>query len=909
MGTECAGAHELRCVRPEQAQSRSTAGSTTTTASNPAVSRVGGSSSHGPCTCEPRESADATGAFAARGLSSRIRGAYRHTESVRREGTSLMSQLIDLLSQHKVPLAHNRTNLVQGGSIPRSVQLGVFTQRGRGITKDTYDFLSELQLIHHIAGMRSWCDRYLCISVNEMNAGDSLLAHVDGHNEDPNWTLLLGEFTGGELQVQQQDGSWSTKIQRQGQWLRYSGKQPHRVSPVLSGRRWSVTLYTPGSWHQVHLDDLLGFPVGQFLGKTARTAERMHNSRLILNAEPVEQAWEWQCDQTPKVAIERALQWLKPERTGCTSLQLRGSEAKKRLARLEPDLEGEVLIGLYGLAELKSPHRVELGSPHRDELGSPPRAELGSHHPRVELGSPPKAELGSHHPRAELGSPPRAELGSHHPRAELGSQYPRAEPGSPPELGRPPTSELGRPPEVQVELGSPLESCEHLLLILPSDVRPPSQKRELLRATAFVDDDRRAWLVWHNCLNSNALSERQPGRVRAFTHWLQKQQHWESRAQGSHNYPVVVDDEEEDVGDAEHEDPPDAVSEQEADNEVTQADRELLYRMHCNLGHPPKHILLRALKAAGGRSEVMRYLSSGFECPECLNKQRQGTRRRATLPRTYSFNKLLAMDCFFLRLHLDDAAQEIPVLSMLCQGTNWHVCVMLERCNARSVWAAYTEYWVRAYGVPEAILTDGGSEFAEVFSAGLERQSVLQMMSDPESPWQNGRAERHGGWIKERIEMEANQPGSLLRSKADLSLMLAEVTAAKNRYLSRAGYSPEQLVFGRSLVWPGELLQEREVLELPQHPGLGPGEQEMECTQESQGTSIPEGLESEVGSQQQTLSTSRSSVPPRAMGLRISQEPTSRRKRASFAEAAAWSLEGARLIALLQTGHTERGIS
>eukprot|EP00971_Amphidinium_carterae_P022236 438562-Amphidinium_carterae.3 len=58
--------------------------------------------------------------------------------------------------------------------------------------------------------------------------------------------------------------------------------------------------------------------------------------------------------------------------------------------------------------------------------------------------------------------------------------------------------------------------------------------------------------------------------------------------------------------------------------------------------------------------------------------------------------------------------------------------------------------------------------------------------------------------------------------------MMAEVTSSKNRFLSRGGYSPEQLVFGRSLTWPGELLQEREVLETPIHPGQGPGEQEME---------------------------------------------------------------------------------
>eukprot|EP00971_Amphidinium_carterae_P046358 912574-Amphidinium_carterae.1 len=232
---------------------------------------------------------------------------------------------MELLSLRKVPLAPNRTNIVQQGRVPRSVQLGVFTQRGRGVTKDTYGFIAETQLIHHLASLRSMCEGYLSISLNEMNVGDLLPAHVDGHNEDPSWTLLIGDFTGGELQLQQPDGSWSTKLHRPGQWLRYSGKQQHRVSPILSGRRWNITLYVPGAWHRVPLDDLLraqelGFPVGQFLGKTARTAERMHNSLAILHTDPSEYLWDWQCDQTPKIAIERALQWLGPTKASKTQL-------------------------------------------------------------------------------------------------------------------------------------------------------------------------------------------------------------------------------------------------------------------------------------------------------------------------------------------------------------------------------------------------------------------------------------------------------------------------------------------------------------------------------------------------------------------------------------------------------------
>ena len=53
----------------------------------------------------------------------------------------------------------------------------------------------------------------------------------------------------------------------------------------------------------------------------------------------------------------------------------------------------------------------------------------------------------------------------------------------------------------------------------------------------------------------------------------------------------------------------------------------------------------------------------------------------------------------------------------------------------------------------------------------------------PESPWQNSRAERHGGWLKGKLKQEA-----------------------KNRLFNAGGYTPVQLVFGELPRVPGELL-------------------------------------------------------------------------------------------------------
>ena len=119
--------------------------------------------------------------------------------------------------------------------------------------------------------------------------------------------------------------------------------------------------------------------------------------------------------------------------------------------------------------------------------------------------------------------------------------------------------------------------------------------------------------------------------------------------------------------------------------------------------------------------------------------------------------------------------------------------------NSRSQWKSWRDArvgWVRFFGVPVAVITDSRSEFKALFERKLEGVGVLQHVTLPECPWQNGRVERHGGWVKERLEKEITSGSCLLESLDDMDLYTASLTTAKNRYFSRGGFSPAQLVFG-----------------------------------------------------------------------------------------------------------------
>ena len=79
---------------------------------------------------------------------------------------------------------------------------------------------------------------------------------------------------------------------------------------------------------------------------------------------------------------------------------------------------------------------------------------------------------------------------------------------------------------------------------------------------------------------------------------------------------------------------------------------------------------------------------------------------------------------------------------------------------------------------------------------------VLQNVTDIQSPWQNGRAERHGQWVKDRVDLELAAGSQVIETLEDLEALIIELVACKNCWFSRGGYSPAQLVYGRNTRLP-----------------------------------------------------------------------------------------------------------
>eukprot|EP00971_Amphidinium_carterae_P208328 4133706-Amphidinium_carterae.2 len=170
--------------------------------------------------------------------------------------------------------------------------------------------------------------------------------------------------------------------------------------------------------------------------------------------------------------------------------------------------------------------------------------------------------------------------------------------------------------------------------------------------------------------------------------------------------------------------PPQAPSaDEDTMDELSTGEKELLMKLHVNLGHPSRERLVQALSVAGARPSVIRYAREGLECASCRSGARQHMRRQAALPRTYQLNKLLGLDTFSVRVYPHsssaETAQEYHVLNIVCHGSSFQMCAVLPRLSALEVRRAFQSVWLRPFGAPEAVLSDAGSEFAADFDSSL----------------------------------------------------------------------------------------------------------------------------------------------------------------------------------------------
>lgn len=231
---------------------------------------------------------------------------------------------------------------------------------------------------------------------------------------------------------------------------------------------------------------------------------------------------------------------------------------------------------------------------------------------------------------------------------------------------------------------------------------------------------------------------------------------------------------------------------------------EAVVKMHRRLGHPGRDALVRMLKTGGAPKEVLDYAKE-YECPVCqMTAPPDRPFQQKARPRPAGFNVEVHVD---LKYGKNVKEQTFVALSVLCAGTNKHAAVLLKTRKPSYVAKKFIKHWIAPFGRPSRIVMDQGGEFEKEWILMLEQFGIHSTTTGSHAGWQHALAERHGGllgitWHSLIVEYNAT-------SHSDMALTLAAAIEAKNEVVTRRGYSPNMLVFGKCISYP-ELLGEEE---------------------------------------------------------------------------------------------------
>eukprot|EP00971_Amphidinium_carterae_P149330 2960634-Amphidinium_carterae.3 len=121
-----------------------------------------------------------------------------NTDDVKRLPPKLAGKMVKLLEEVTIPLARQRTNVWDPlKPTLRSVNLGAFTTRGCGVTKQTSEWPEVVSCLHRVAKFRPKSMRlpYTSISLNQPSTlsihKDSQNSHLPSREESFGWKIPM----------------------------------------------------------------------------------------------------------------------------------------------------------------------------------------------------------------------------------------------------------------------------------------------------------------------------------------------------------------------------------------------------------------------------------------------------------------------------------------------------------------------------------------------------------------------------------------------------------------------------------------------------------------------------------------------------------------------------------------------
>ena len=161
----------------------------------------------------------------------------------------------------------------------------------------------------------------------------------------------------------------------------------------------------------------------------------------------------------------------------------------------------------------------------------------------------------------------------------------------------------------------------------------------------------------------------------------------------------------------------------------------------------------------------------------------------------------------FQHIHLDLVSMPPSngydhLLTVVDRFSRWPAAFPIPNINAETVIDTLAHGWIAAYGVPEIITTDRGSQFSsQIFTQLLKTWGIKHIMTTAYHPEANGMVERLHRRLKESLIALGRGERLQWFWKLPMTLLALRTTIKPD-----INASPSDLVFGEGITVPGQLI-------------------------------------------------------------------------------------------------------
>ena len=225
--------------------------------------------------------------------------------------------------------------------------------------------------------------------------------------------------------------------------------------------------------------------------------------------------------------------------------------------------------------------------------------------------------------------------------------------------------------------------------------------------------------------------------------------------------------------------------------------RQHIKKVHKNLSHKTEEQLVKLFQMAGkDTAKVKNSIKHVVEtCNICRRYKKTPPRPKVAMPKALSINEVVSVD---LKERRDMKKQ---ILYMCDEFSGYMVAEVLNNKLPETVVKAFDKRWVReGPGIPDkGIFADNGGEFKNPEMKEIAAKYGLSLkLTAAYSPWSNGKNERNHYTCDIIVDKLMEEDPKLSLEEA-----VSHAVNSKNMQITRKGFSPRQLMFGKQGVVPG----------------------------------------------------------------------------------------------------------